>query len=116
MPIARDEAKTNYRDHEEILAQIKYMDSEIDQAESLLQDIHKTPSNPCENKKESVPELSSLADLLRCGAAEIKGRRDKLSCLLAEIRCALGLEGKIDPPLKEVSVARLTGHGVAVDS
>jgi hypothetical protein len=97
MPIARDEAKTNYRDHEEVLAQIMQMDAEIQQAESLLQDIHKAPPSPCDTK-EPVRELSSLTDLLRCGAEEIENRRVRLSKLLVEIRCVLGLGERIKGP------------------
>ena len=90
MAIPRDEEKTNLRDHEAVLAQIMRMDSEIHHARLLLQDIYNTPSISCD-AEEPIRELSSLTDLLRYGAEEIKGRRIMLSDLLGEIRCVLGL-------------------------
>ena len=94
-----DEGKTNLRDHEEVFAQIMQMDAEIHQAESLLQDIYNAPLTSCD-AEEPVRQLSSLTDLLRYGAEEIKGRRIILSNLLAEIRSALGLDEKNKPELK----------------
>ena len=91
------DAGMEMRDHEEVLAQIMQMDAEIQQAESLLQDIHKAPSDPY-TAEGPVQELSSLADLLRNGAAEIRVRRERLSNLLVEIRCVLDLDEKIKPP------------------
>ena len=81
---------TEMRDHEEVLAQIMQMDAEIQQAESLLQDIYKAPSDDCCDERP-IPALSSLADLLRDGADGIRDRRVRLSDLLTEIRCVLGL-------------------------
>jgi predicted RNase H-like nuclease (RuvC/YqgF family) len=99
------EAKTNLRDHEEVLAQIMQMDAEIRQAESLLQEIHNDPSKPYDTEKD-VRELSSLTDLLRHGAEEIRVRRERLSGLLAEIRDTLGLSEQIKPLTVAVGQAR----------